>query len=294
MNNTFHQSLKPLAVEEFLDYYFYRRIAHLMVPILGRLKVSPNHISFMSMTSGVLAAYLVYTHHFVVAGFLAMLAIFFDCCDGQLARLSGTANPLGRALDGVFDTIWITALWFAILYSNFLQMNGHPHIFWIMLPASLSVFLHCWRYDAIKIKYLELAQPDLAEKILDCDESLQLMKAEFKKGHFFTAFIAACMAFQLYFFVQGTEKKKTLRLSPEEREIYHKKLTPIMERWSWLGESHHNTPIILGLLLATFTPHLLFFAFILILIPMNLWYIYNEWTWSIALKELQLHSSQNR
>lgn len=289
-NPTFEKSLKPTAIEEWLDYYFYRRIAYRLIPYLYRLKLSPNQVTTLSLGSGLLASYLVYHHQFVMGAILALIAIFFDCCDGQLARLTGQTHPLGRAMDGTFDAIWITTLWLSIYHSHALQHRGIHSLFllWLMIFAAISMVLHCWRFDGIKIHYLLLADPSFSEKNLSFDEAKKLTIQLFKKGQLFLAFIGVCMAFQAFFFLQGTGKKNPgnkaslNKANPGNRKI----LEPIINTWSWLGEGHHNTSVILGLLFLPLTPWVLIAAFAIILIPFNLWWVYCEFLWARGLKKV--------
>lgn len=283
---SFEKSLKPVAVEEFLDFYFYRRIAYRMVPWFIRLGVTPNQVTTLSLISGLIASALVFKLRFIPGAGFAILAILLDCSDGQLARLTGKVSPYGRAMDGLFDAVWITTLWLAIKTSGYFQLSGAA-INWLMIPAAISFAVHCWRFDGVKTKYLEWADTSFREKDLDVDSALSLMKHEIKNFRFFYALLAACVAFQVYFFVRGKEKKKPLEITTAAREEIRQKLEPLIDGWSWLGESHHNTLFIGGLFLAPFSPIPLLIAFWIILIPMNIWYFYSEIKWQKALKELK-------
>lgn len=284
--DTFHESLKPLAVEEFLDYYFYRRVAHRMVPVLARLGLTPNQVTTLSLGFGLAAAYGVWTRHFLAATLLAVIAIFFDCCDGQLARLTKTANPIGRAMDGTFDMIWVTCLWLAIFFSRFLQDAGYPRILLLMIPSSLSMILHCWRFDAIKLKTLECAGEPFSEGDLDFDQSLAVFKNAVKSFNPITSLIAFCMVFQMYFFVRGKDKKRVYQHSPASQARVKALFDPVLDRCSWIGEGHHNTLVLLGLLLAPLTPVGLIGAFWFILVPMNLWWLKCEFDFARAMREV--------
>ena len=285
---SFAKSLKPLVIEEWLDLVFFRKVAFLLVPTLHRLGLSPNQVSFISLTSGVIASIFVYYHLFIPGALMALTAISFDCCDGQIARLTGKASPLGRVTDGVFDLIWVACFWAAIYFSGYFQHLGFSSSFmlYFMSFSGLSVALHCWRFDGIKLKYLELVIPDFSEKDLDFDDALIMMKQKWKENHFFEALLCACIAFQVYFFVRGKKKKESLHISDSTRLEIKAKLEPIMKYWPWLGESHHNTLLILGILFAPITPYALIFALGIILIPMNILFIFLEIRWQKAIKEV--------
>lgn len=283
---SFIRSLKPLMIEEFVDYYFYRRVAHRLVPFFLRLKMTPNQVTTLSMLTGVLASWFVLNQSFIWAGVLAIVAIFFDCCDGQLARLTGQSHPFGRAIDGFFDLVWVSCFWLAIFFSGFLQNEGFENILILMVPSALSMIVHCWRFDGVKIKYLERAQPNFSEKDVDFPETLELMKKAWHQKDLISVFWTLIMAFQMYFFVRGKEQKKHEEFSLNQRQEAEKNLGPIIKSWTWLGEGHHNTLVILGVFLAPISPYFLVFAFMTILFPMNFWWLLSEWRWWKAYSRL--------
>lgn len=270
------KSLKPKPIEEFLDYYFYRRVAGLIVPVFIRLRVSPNQITTLSLIFGLIASWMVFHQNFIWSGVFALWAIFFDCCDGQVARLTNQKSPLGRAMDGLFDTIWVTTLWLGIYFSGYFQSQG-VSILPLMVVASLSMIVHCFRFDAAKIKYLELADPANLEGDLDFSEAMDFLRDRTRRFHFFEAIIALVMVAQMYLFVRGSEKKQVYSLSATQREEIRNLLSPEINRWSYLGEGHHNTLVILGVLLAPMGYWGLVVAFVMIAVPMNLWWLICEW-----------------
>lgn len=279
---------KPAAVEEFLDFYFYRRVAHYLVPLCTSLRMTPDQVTTLSLLTGLSAAYLVLHRQFIISAILVIGAIILDCTDGQLARITGKTSPMGRIMDGFFDSLWVTALWLAIFFSGYFQGRGiSPGTFWLMFFASLSMFLHCYRFDGIKIKYLELAEPGFWEKDLDYEQATTLLRDELKRIHLFRALLALIIVFHVYFFVRGKMEKLNVEISEAGRGIAKERLEPIMRRWTWLGEGHHNTLVILGLLAAPWTPYGLIAAFVTILLPMNLWYALCLMRWRDATKQLK-------
>lgn len=264
----FSKSTKPKSVEEPVDYYFYRRLAHLLVPFLYKLHFTPNLVTLLSLVTGLVAAYLVYHQYFIVSVFVALLAIIFDCCDGQLARLTGKSSPIGRALDGLCDTIWVSLFGYSVIFSGYFKEEGiDSWMTWCGVAAAFFTLVHCGRYDGIKIKFTSLTQPDFKEQDLSVDEAMKLAKEKFKKLNFLVAFLALLAAVQSYLFVHQNQKKITQSLSL---------LESLMKKWVWLGEGTHNTLLLIGVLLAPLTPYGLVVIFGIILIPMNFLWIYLE------------------
>lgn len=285
-DDTFAKSHKPRAVEEFLDFYFYRRIAHRMVPHLHRWNLTPNQVTTISLILGLAAGVAVLYQQFVLSGFLAVMTICFDCCDGQLARLTGQSSQYGRAMDGFFDFIWIFTYWWMIYFSGLLQESQYPGIFLLMVASSIGMILHCWRFDGIKLKSLEFSGAKFSEGDMDVPEVKKLLKEEWSRFNIFSVILLLCMYFQMYFFVRGGEKKQKYTRTSEETERLTRHFDPVLNCWSWLGEGHHNTLVILGIFLAPLTPNVLVAVFWFILVPMNLWWFYCEWLWHRAVKRM--------
>lgn len=280
IETTFQRSLKPKKIEEAVDYYFYRRLAYLLVPTLVRLGISPNTVTTISLFVGLLASYAVYHAYYTAGAMLVILAIIFDCCDGQVARLTGKSSPLGRAMDGFFDMLWVSALWLAIHFGGALAHWGLGG--WtlnLMEVAALSMILHCWNFDGVKIRYLEIANPEFGEKDLDVAEAMTLAKSELKAWRLPSAFLALVMAIQMYLFVRGSAKREKKVYSFNQQVHAQHKLAPIIEKYTWLGEGIHNTIVIIGVLLLPLSPWPLVAGFVLIAGPMNLFWFSLIYQW---------------
>ena len=72
----------------------------------ARAGIRPNPVTVFSMALGVAAAAAFATGDragYVAGAVIAYFAFFFDCVDGQLARLTQTFSALGAYLDSIFD-----------------------------------------------------------------------------------------------------------------------------------------------------------------------------------------------
>ena len=285
MNDTFIKSLKPMAIEEFLDYWFYRRVAHRLVPLFQKLKATPNQVTTLSLITGLIASYLVWQQSFVSGACCAIAAICFDCCDGQLARLTGQSSPYGRAMDGVFDLIWVACLWLALFFSGYFQNHGLA-VLPLMIAGGASVIIHCWRFDGVKTKYFEITGASFTDNDMDVPEAIQQLRRELKRGNILAVLLLLCLIFQMYFFVRGNQKKKLNTVSAAKKISSTQALEPILNQWSWLGEGHHNSIVIFGLFFAPITPWVLLAGFFFIAVPMNLWWLFCEWSFYQAQKKL--------
>jgi hypothetical protein len=89
---------------------FYRYpAARALLPVLGRLPITPNQVTYAHIVCGLAAAALVaFTRApiwLVIAFALCEVRMILDCFDGVLARARGTSSPFGRALDEIADSI---------------------------------------------------------------------------------------------------------------------------------------------------------------------------------------------
>lgn len=67
--------------------------------------VVPSFFTLMNLFSGFLAVIQVNAGEFVFAGWLIVLAGFFDLMDGMMARLTDTVSPFGVELDSLSDVV---------------------------------------------------------------------------------------------------------------------------------------------------------------------------------------------
>lgn len=283
---TFEKSIKPKAVEEFLDYYVYRRLAALLVPGLIKIKASPNQITTLSLIAGLIGAGLVYKNHFVIGALWCFFAIVLDCCDGQVARLTGQSSPIGRVLDGFFDFIWVLFLWMGIWFNGFFQNQGLEDVFPIMALAGASTAIHCWRFDGIKVKYLEICNPAATEGHLDPQTAMQKLKEELSRFNLFFVLLYFVVWFQSYFFI-GKGERPTFDLTQVQRDQADKKLAPVINYWSFLGEGHHNTLLLVGVLLAPLSYKFLVTSFWTVAVSFNLWWLFCEILFAKRYREVR-------
>ncbi|OGQ07368.1 MAG: hypothetical protein A3G32_05205 [Deltaproteobacteria bacterium RIFCSPLOWO2_12_FULL_40_28] len=287
--NSFQKSVKPKAVEELVDYYFYRRLANFLVPLFVRLRFSPNQVTSLSLITGLLASYLVFYRYFFWGTFVAIMAIIFDCCDGQVARLTGKTSPFGRGMDGLCDSIWISFLWIGLYHSQILQEAGYASIVGPMAIAGLSMVLHCWRFDGIKISYINQAMPHIAEQGVDSEYALQLLKQEIKKLNPFTSFVAFAIFFQSYFFVPKIKKEKKIYLDETSTRNIQNILDPEIRLWSFLGEGSHNTLFLFALCWVGIYPHAMVGMIFFFIIVLNLYWFILEIRWRRVEQKIKVY-----
>ncbi len=72
--------------EDYLTYYFYRKISRPISTIMIKLGLNTFVATLFTFFSDIFAMYLIYMGHFILAGIFVILAYVFDCCDGEIAR----------------------------------------------------------------------------------------------------------------------------------------------------------------------------------------------------------------
>jgi phosphatidylglycerophosphate synthase len=69
------------------------------------LPISPDLMSLISFSSGIVAALLFALGQALGGGLLAQLSSILDGCDGEIARLSGRESQRGAILDAILDRL---------------------------------------------------------------------------------------------------------------------------------------------------------------------------------------------
>ena len=127
MNEQYFQTLKSAETEDWLDFHVIRPFCFQLARFFAKFDVNPNTITIWSMFIGAGSAYFFAQgcyHYGGVEGllynlfgiFLLMWADFFDCTDGQLARMTGKKSRLGRILDGTAGFVWFIPIYLALVW----------------------------------------------------------------------------------------------------------------------------------------------------------------------------------
>jgi phosphatidylglycerophosphate synthase len=104
----FSAVLKSREVEDPVNLWLHRPLAYGFVSVIYRTAITPNQVTFVAMTVGLLAAscwFIGGSTAMVVGGVLLWLSAILDGADGILARARRVSSPAGRALDGLADLV---------------------------------------------------------------------------------------------------------------------------------------------------------------------------------------------
>lgn len=96
------------AINDPIDTYIWEPISFFFAKRMAKRHWSPNVATWISMIVGVAGGVLFAFHNIwmnVAGAILFLLAIIFDCSDGQIARLNSCGSLYGRMFDGFCDGV---------------------------------------------------------------------------------------------------------------------------------------------------------------------------------------------
>jgi CDP-diacylglycerol--glycerol-3-phosphate 3-phosphatidyltransferase len=101
------------------------KITSPMVPLLSRIGLTPNILTWIGLVIIIAAATMVATQNLIIGGLLVLLSGLFDILDGALARYSHKTTRFGALLDSTFDRLSEGLLLLGILA---LYLNGEHNL----------------------------------------------------------------------------------------------------------------------------------------------------------------------
>jgi phosphatidylglycerophosphate synthase len=106
-------------LDGYVDRYINRKCSSWLTRCLLQTSLSPNAITILSMTVGLVAAGAFAFGSYltgVLGAVLFQLAAILDCCDGEVARLKFLESPVGEQLDIILDNLVHVALFAGIAW----------------------------------------------------------------------------------------------------------------------------------------------------------------------------------
>ncbi len=140
---------KPSGVRKTAAYYLTRSV----VRLLARAHISPNAVTWFGFILALGGAALIITGHLFAAGFVALIAGFFDMLDGALARSTDRTTKFGGVLDSTLDRLSEAVLLLGILFV-YAAGNSVPGVLLvaITLVGSMLVSYIRSRAEALDLK----------------------------------------------------------------------------------------------------------------------------------------------
>ena len=103
-----------VTLSEFRKSVAYR-LTKPVARFLARTHITPDAITWFGFLLTIGAAVLIATEHLFAAGFLVLIASFFDALDGALARHTNRVTRFGAVLDSTLDRLSEAVLLIGIL-----------------------------------------------------------------------------------------------------------------------------------------------------------------------------------
>ena len=133
-------TMKSRDTESDFELYMTRTPGYLWAVLFRRLHVHPIAVTLMSIVIGAAAGYFFWFDDLgmnLIGMVLLVWANWYDCADGQLARMTGQKTLVGRILDGFAGDVWFFSIYL------FLCLRLTPAWgLWIWLLAAWAG-LHC-------------------------------------------------------------------------------------------------------------------------------------------------------
>ena len=92
---------KLFEVRKTAAYYLTQPV----VRLLAKTSITPNAVTWFGFLLTLGAAALITTGHIFAAGFVVLIAGFFDILDGALARHNNQTTRFGTVLDSTLDRV---------------------------------------------------------------------------------------------------------------------------------------------------------------------------------------------
>ena len=123
---------RPRELQDALNFYLYHPLAWQLARVLARTPLTPNTVSVIG-AGLVVAASFAYTQlawplSAALGMALHMSWHVVDGADGDLARLTGRASPIGEMIDGLCDYLSHAVLYFMLAF--WLQQHGGAFSGW--------------------------------------------------------------------------------------------------------------------------------------------------------------------
>lgn len=122
---TIQAARKSGGVDDPLEVILYDPLAVRLSRGFIRIGFSANAVTLLSLFFGICGSLFFYISNrwINLAGMaLVIFSAILDCCDGQVARLTGTSSQLGRVLDGAADFLNYLAIYLVLG----LRLMGEP------------------------------------------------------------------------------------------------------------------------------------------------------------------------
>lgn len=202
-------TMKSREVESDFELYVTRTPGYLWALFFRWLHVHPIVVTLISIVIGASSAYFFAfddVRYNLIGMLLLIWANWYDCADGQLARMTGKKTLVGRVLDGFAGDIWFFSIYLALL----LRMWPEWGITIFILEAWAGLYCHtrqCALADYYRNVHLWVTLgKDKSELDTSVEQQRRMESLRWNKKEWFEKFY-------LFFYVRYTRSQE--RQTPE-------------------------------------------------------------------------------
>lgn len=160
---------------KFIDLSDYGRpIAKIIANSLKNTNLTPIHVTFGFIISGLIAIYCIIQGYYWLAAFFLICKSILDAADGELARVKQTPSYTGRYLDSVADIILNALFFISIWYITNASI-------WICLVAFFGLQLQGTLYNYYYVILRNKFDGDTTSRVFENETPIAL-KGETQKS----------------------------------------------------------------------------------------------------------------
>ncbi len=178
---SYASSVKSRISDEFINTYFVRPLAGIVVRLLFSTSITPNQVTIASAVVGAVAAFF-YLDGAASKNFLAGICIVFkdilDSADGQLARARRRYSRAGRFLDSIGDFFVNLFVFVAIGLALYRSSGALSHLA-LSAMAFLGTTLRVSYHVFYQTSFLHLEEKYDANRVTEEIRSEDLMEDRF-------------------------------------------------------------------------------------------------------------------
>lgn len=207
-------TMKSRDTEGVFELFATRTPGYLWALLFRRIGVHPIAVTLLSMLIGSLSGYFFYRQElsFNIIGMLLLIwANWYDCADGQLARMTGKTSTLGRILDGFAGDLWFFCIYLGIA----LRLQGEWGVWgWVLCFVAGARFhaRQCSLADYYRQAHLYfIGAANELERSADIDAQYRALK--WRSRDWFEKLYLLCYAS----YTRGQEKP-----TPDFQKLYNK------------------------------------------------------------------------
>ena len=246
----FETVLKSREVEDPVNLWVHRPLAYAFVALIYRTSITPNQITFMALTVGLVAGvlFLVGTKTAMfVGGICLWSSAILDGADGILARAKRMFSDVGRAIDGVADAVVGVLTVLPAFYHVWITRHSVLDL-WVMPVALGTTLFHVYLFDFYKEAFLQHTKPSWDGQ----PETLSIIQARIERLKAERAPWYAQLTTQMYLGLVQNQIKTVTALNPSA--LRHHLTFPVNEESVRIYRKNNRGPMQLWALVST-APH---------------------------------------